>query len=465
MPSLFQSRRTSLQRIYEAFADPYNQKLQRKLKGLWDELPSSAQTDKQLLGTQTMGCGATYNIMERCNFNCTSCYLADDANATPPLPFEEVEKQLKALRGYLGRGGNVQLTSGEVTLLPKEDLARIVRCANENELSPMVMTNGQVFLEQPGYLDYLVTEGGLEKVCIHIDITERGRRGMKSRDTERDIEWIRNCFAHLLRDVRKHTGKQLNASQSVTVTDKNLHDVPYIVQWMVNNSDAFRMLSLQPVAQVGRTKGDDGDLNAIDLLWSKFEEGLGFKLNREAFRFGHRQCNAIALLFVVQMGKERKVIELLQTEEDLASYQWLLDRVRLDTNRFPFDSTFMENLAYAFSLLARHPGLLWEAPAFVRRRLWRERGWFPKLMKAALTGKEISINPLVLVIHNFMSSHELDTPVGQERLASCSFRLPVDGEMVQMCRMNGTMMRDALNDQLKERATTHTHKQPTIRAA
>ncbi len=88
--------------------------------------------------------------MERCNFSCTSCYLADDANSTPPLPFGEVKKQLEALREYLGRGGNVQITSGEVTLLPREELAQIIRCAIELELSPMLMTNGQIFLEQPG---------------------------------------------------------------------------------------------------------------------------------------------------------------------------------------------------------------------------------------------------------------------------------------------------------------------------
>jgi len=35
-----------------------------------------------------------------------------------------------------------------------------------------------------------------------------------------------------------------------------------------------------------------------------------------------------------------------------------------------------------------------------------------------------------------MSPDELDTPLGQERLQACVFKLPVDGRMVSMCEMN-----------------------------
>jgi hypothetical protein len=50
-----------------------------------------------------------------------------------------------------------------------------------------------------------------------------------------------------------------------------------------------------------------------------------------------------------------------------------------------------------------------------------------------------------------MSASELDTPEGRERLEACVFKLPVKGEMVSMCRMNGTDLRERLNREATER--------------
>lgn len=41
-----------------------------------------------------------------------------------------------------------------------------------------------------------------------------------------------------------------------------------------------------------------------------------------------------------------------------------------------------------------------------------------------------------------MSPEEVRTPLGQERLAACVFRLPYKGEMVPMCRMNADGVRE-----------------------
>ena len=81
-----------------------------------------------------MACGATHGIMEKCNFACTS----DVANYTRPLPFHEVKEQLEVMRAYLGDGGKCQITSGEVTLLDKHELGRIVAYATSLGLDPMV---------------------------------------------------------------------------------------------------------------------------------------------------------------------------------------------------------------------------------------------------------------------------------------------------------------------------------------
>ena len=54
----------------------------------------------------------------------------------------------------------------------------------------------------------------------------------------------------------------------------------------------------------------------------------------------------------------------------------------------------------------------------------------------------LRLDGLTLTSHHFMSPQELQTPVGQDRLAACVFRLPYQGEMVPMCQMNADGVRE-----------------------
>ena len=133
-------------------ADPREPERVRLNRERWASLTDGLRVAEQAAGRGYVSCGATHGVMERCDFGCTSCYLSDMANATPPLSFAEVCKQLDELRSVLGPAGKTQITSGEVTLLPVHDLGRIVRYARRIGLDPMVMTHGQRFAEEPDYL-------------------------------------------------------------------------------------------------------------------------------------------------------------------------------------------------------------------------------------------------------------------------------------------------------------------------
>ena len=119
-------------------------------------MPESLRTPQQAAGRTHVACGATHGVLERCNFSCTACYLTPIANRTPGLPFHRVRQQLDTLRRHLGPSGKVQITAGEVTLLEPDELGRIVEYALEVGLDPMLMTNGQRFTDDPGYLPKLV---------------------------------------------------------------------------------------------------------------------------------------------------------------------------------------------------------------------------------------------------------------------------------------------------------------------
>ena len=112
------------------------------LRRRWNRLDARWRVEAQGYGQQATGCGATVGIQPRCDFDCTGCYLGEGANRVAPLRLEEIFRQLDRLRDHLGPKGNVQITDGEVTLLPREDLAAILRHARSIGLIPMLMTHG-----------------------------------------------------------------------------------------------------------------------------------------------------------------------------------------------------------------------------------------------------------------------------------------------------------------------------------
>ena len=279
--------RNALRRILTDLRHPRSAERRELCGKRWETLPEALRTPQQAAGRVHVACGATHGVLERCNFACTACYLSSIANTTEPLPFERVREQLDALRRHLGPLGKVQLTAGEVTLLEPHELGRIVAYAKQIGLEPMVMTNGQRFSDDPAYLTTLVRDHGLRKVAIHVDITQRGRQGFPASEREAGLHPIRDRFATMIRETRRETGCRLDAAHTVTLTKDNVDQLPDILDWALDNHDAFRMLSLQPLAEVGRTRDRaDGDLS-LDAVWTRVRRSLGLPLNRGALQFGH----------------------------------------------------------------------------------------------------------------------------------------------------------------------------------
>lgn len=415
------------------------------LRRRWEELPASVRTPNQLAGVGGVACGATHGIHERCNFACTSCYLSDVANRTPSLPFEEVRAQLETLRAYLGSGGKVQITSGEVSLLPLEELGRIVAHARALGLDPMVMSHGERFLEEPRYLEELVGRYGLRKVSIHVDSTQRGRAGWVEGMRERELHPIRDRYAQLIRDTRRATGEHLHAAHTVTLTPHNLADVPDIVEWALANVDAFRMLSFLPAAEVGRTR----DRSQADLtmqgLWERICQPIGRLLHRDAMRFGHPECNLTVPTLVLQGRRGLHVFEGARADSERDARAYARGLRNLST-AIDLDDGHLRNLGRVLARLMARPWLLGEAASYAVRRAWSDRRLLGALLDNLVRGRGARLYPLMLVVHKFMDAQELETEEGRERLAACVFKLPVDGRMVSMCEMNASGMRRDQNE-------------------
>lgn len=443
------SRNTSWRSFFQALRHPIPLERRRRNRERREELPDHLKGPQQAMGVSHHACGATHSLLERCNFACTSCYLSRHANATKALPPEEVRQQLDELRAFLGPQGKAQLTAGEVTLLPREVLGSYVEYARSLELDPMVMTHGERMLHEPEYLEALVREHGLGKVAIHVDATQRGRRGWHPEITEADLMPLRDEYADLVRRTRKRTGKKLNASHTVTVTEKNVDDVPDIVQWVLTQLDAFRMVSFQPAASVGRT--EDGALRQIDLdgFWELVCEGFADampdgKLNRHGWHFGHPECNVLAPLLILQYGDRSLVLET-HREGKAWDGRFLNRFIRAFGGFGVIGRSRLEATAVTTSIALRNLPLLVEGVVYSFYRLWGIRSFLPRILGSLLRFQPVRVRPLAIIVHKFMSTEELDTPIGRERLDACVFKLPLEGRMVSMCELNGTELRSAEN--------------------
>jgi hypothetical protein len=439
-------------KVLDVLAQPVRAESRALLQHNWSTLPEHLQTNRQMLGVQGNGCGATIGAMPRCDFACRGCYLGEAANKIPAEPVEAIMAQMRALRPTLGPDGNLQITDGEVTLRPPEEVIALLQYAHSLELVPMLMTHGDSFRRRPGLLERYLKEGELVEVSIHVDTTQRGRVGSayKSAKTEAELNPLRDEFVQLLTAAQQSTGQSLRAATTMTVTRDNLDGVPDVMRWLVGGQSVFRMISFQPIAQVGRTEEGFGGGVTADALWTRVALALtgGNALEADALLqsqvwFGHPSCNRILHGLVAHRDGEAPRFHALRPSADAPH----ADTVDEFFRRFGGVSFKTDTKRTA---IARAIGLAVRAPLFVLGRLpgyfWH---WLRRLdpqspMRALrdLRSGKLKVQPLVMVSHHFMGDDEIRTTEGQARLAHCVFHVPINGELVSMCEVNAMGVRD-----------------------
>jgi MoaA/NifB/PqqE/SkfB family radical SAM enzyme len=399
------------------------------LAAAWDALPRALRRPTQFLGRHFAGCAATIGVMPRCDFTCNGCYLGADANRMRPRPLDEIKEQLRLIRSWLGPNGNLQLTDGEVTLRPEPELIELIAYARAIGLVPMLMTHGETLRRKPGLLERLMIGGGLSEVSFHVDTTMRGRRDeFAGVQTEADLGGLRAEFAEMVRAARRRTHQRLEAASTVTVTRDNLDEVPGIVRWFLANADAFKMVSFQPVAAVGRTAPALAGVDP-DELWQRIAEGAGNPtLRRGEAHLGHPACSRFVQGLATRRGKRVGFVPLYRGDQpdEMRLLHELLDR--LGGTSFRLDEPRRARMRLA-RLLLRNADLVVKALPY----LWR---------LACRTGT-VRARYFCIVSHHFMSAAETATPLGRERLAACAFRVPIDGRLEPMCGVNALGLRAA----------------------
>ena len=377
---------------------PLRQSLQRH--GAWD--------DRQLAGRNlSIGCVAL-EITQRCNLDCTLCYLSEHAEAVRDVPLDEVFRRIDMIRRHYGPNTDVQVTGGDPTLRRRDELVAIVRRIRERGMRPALFTNG---IRASRELLTELAAAGLADVAFHVDTTQE-RPGYAS---EAALNAVRLDY------VDRARGLGLRILFNTTVFDGNFAEIPALARFFAGHADEVHLASFQLQADTGR-----GVLRQRDAVISqqsvidRVSEGIGFPLDFDATLIGHPRCNRYTAL--LEAGG--RLYPLFDDPEFFAGLFEASARQSADWN--DRSQWFPAAVRLAFG----NPGLVARGIAFAARKAWQ--------MRAGLVRSRGRVNKLSLFVHNFMDAERLE----RDRCESCVFMVASAQGPVSMCVHNAK--RDAL---------------------
>lgn len=359
-------------------------------------------TPRQMMGRRwAIGCVAL-EITQRCNLDCSLCYLSDHAEAVKDVPLEELWRRIDTIRAMYGPGINVQVTGGDPTLRQRAELVQIVRRLHERGLWPALFTNG---IKATRDLLRELKAAGLVDVAFHVDTTQ-DRKGY---ETEADLNAVRRDY------IERARGLGLAVYFNTTVHDGNVHELPDLARFFIEHSDVVDLASFQLQADTGRgTQRARGEAISLASVARQLGNGTDAGLDFEGNSIGHTECNRYAMTLVANK-------RLYNLFEDQAFADEMLDR----TSTLWLDRTQKTRSALRFAgFLCRNPLLTLRGLRWLASLGWR--------MRRDLVAGRGRVSKLSFFLHNFMDAEHLEC----DRVKACAFKVQTADGPISMCLHN-----------------------------
>lgn len=351
-----------------------------------------------------IGCVAL-EITQRCNLDCTACYLSDYSEVVHDLPLEEIFRRIDAIAAHYGPNTNVQVTGGDPTLRKPDELIAIIAHLASHRLRPALFTNG---IKATRSLLSNLKNAGLKDVAFHVDITQE-RNGYKS---EQDLNFIREEY------INRARGLGLQIIFNTTILAGNLGDVEMLSRFFTERADVVHLASFQMIADTGRgTIRDRADSVTQDRVMELISKGAGIPLNFNFPQIGHLECNRYTKCLVA--GDDR-VCAFEERDRNFYSKLFLFTRNLFLDRHSPITSI----LKLAAKLTQGHLNLLISGFSYALRKVWALRRGLLKTKGKA--------NLITFYIHNFMHADALDI----DRCKACVFVTMTRDGPVSMCVHN-----------------------------
>ena len=345
-----------------------------------------------------VGC-VSLEITQRCNLDCTLCYLSDISEAVHDLPLAEVFRRIDMIADHYGPGTNVQISGGDPTLRRRDELVAITRRIARRGMTPALFTNG---IKASRDLLAALRKAGLCDVAFHVDLTQE-RKGYKS---ETALNTLREDY------IARAKGLGLRIMFNTTVFDGNWAEMEGLARFFIAHAREVNLASFQLQAETGRgVLGARGEGVTQEGMMAALERAAGCRLDFDMPLVGHPHCNRYTGLWVAG-GRAHPVFDDAALFADLfaasADTQGLWRRRR--------------TAAAIAATLCRHPFVIPRLLVYAARKLWRMR----RDLKCGRPSK------LSFFIHNFMDAEGVD----RARCESCVFMAAGRDGPVSMCVYN-----------------------------
>jgi 7,8-dihydro-6-hydroxymethylpterin dimethyltransferase len=386
---------------------PAPQSQVERLSRIAARMKSAGQwTPSQAAGRRwTIGC-VSLEVTQRCNLDCTLCYLSDTAEAVRDIPLEDLFRRIDEIAAHFGPNTDVQLSGGDPTLRDRAELSQIVRYVRAQGMRASLFTNGILLTRE--WLTQLAADG-LNDVAFHVDMTQE-RKGYAS---EADMNTIRLHYIEMARGI------PISVIFNTTVFPGNMHEIPALANFFVQHNDVVRFASFQLGADTGRgtLPGRDPVVITQSTVCQAIERGTGIALNFDALHGGHASCNRYAMLFTI--GSHR--FDALADGEFVARVMRETADVEIDRGQGLRGAWML-----AKAVIAKR-GLWWGFIHHTARMFWRARGaWVHHGLRPP------AVRKISFFTHNFMDACNLEA----DRIEACVFMAAtVDGPM-SMCAYN-----------------------------
>jgi len=359
-----------------------------------------------------MGC-VSLEVTQRCNLDCSLCYLSEHAEAVIDFPLEEIFRRIDMIADQYGRDCDVQVSGGDPTLRDHDELEQIVRRIAQRGMRSSLFTNG--ILASRSLLQRL-RAAGLNDVAFHVDLTQE-RQGYAN---EAELNALRLAY------IDRARGLGLNVMFNTTVFAANVAEVPILVRFFAEHSEVVRLASFQMQADTGRgvLSGRPDGLTQAHMM-GLIEKGARTALNWDALLGGHPSCNRYATALVLGTGPQVHLHDLLEDGDFIA-------RAMRETAGLSVPRQHIWQAACRWAgAVARRPGLAWAGARWLASLVWRLRRHWSMAFQGPGPRK------ISFFIHNFMHVQDLDPA----RIDTCVFMAAGPTGMVPMCEFNA--QRDA----------------------
>ena len=197
-------------------------------------------------------CSLIFEITEKCNLTCPTCFAGSSPEHTWHLPFDKFVAQLdNLLASGKSNADLVSLSGGEPTVHP--DLERMVEaCFERNVKKVYINTNGVKLGMEPEFAKRLAKiDGGRDRLQIYLQFD-----GFEE-ETYAKIRGAKGLLSIKRKAIKHITDAGLFVLPVMTVTPGvNMHEIGKVWDLVRENHPRMNTLLLQPAFYAGRYDND-----------------------------------------------------------------------------------------------------------------------------------------------------------------------------------------------------------------